>query len=407
MPKNDTWHDGSAQDTMGEMDSTGSCDSVVSFNSCFSDDSLEFLSAEEKACLTFLEETIQSLDTEDDSGLSNDESDQIPARGNVVTKAARLSASIGLNKPPGRDMPKRHFESPSSYGSPGENDILNYMVPTPFILANIPTSRIKNLSNAENAKPPSEVTVVVKPPPHKTKSKNDTHEESLNKPQNVSRRGPLSYEGLVQLRKTTSVRKTNPAEAKPEEQLVSTNKINPVTHTLKLKSKEHTSSKPIPPPVAPKPKNKPPMNPEGAAISKTDPNSTHTRTLSVDHLMNPEKVRLEALCKLGLLKGTKGQNLTSQQPLPPRVAPKPGKPINPLHQRSVSDICTPCPQHNSMTSAVKAATLERSNHRPSSYDITELNTASEEVSSSHSKSQHAQSFSVPGHSIGKDRREAI
>lgn len=69
-----------------------------------SDDSSEFLSAEEKACLTFLEETIQSLDTEDDSGLSNDEPDQTPARGNVATKAARLSTSIVFNKPPGRGV---------------------------------------------------------------------------------------------------------------------------------------------------------------------------------------------------------------------------------------------------------------------------------------------------------------
>ncbi|KAI7795259.1 hypothetical protein IRJ41_012997 [Triplophysa rosa] len=400
MPKDDTWQDGNTLDTMGEMDSTGSCDSVVSFNSCFSDDSLEFLSAEEKACLTFLEETIQSLDTEDDSGLSNDEPDQIPARGNVATKAARLSASIVFNKPP--DTPKRHFESPMSSGSPGKKDILNYMVPTPFILANRPASRIKNLSHAESQEgpqAPSEVNVVVIPPPHKTKSKNDTDEENLNKVSNASRRGPLSYEGLVQLRKTASMRKPE------EQQQVSANKVNPVTQSLHPKSKEHKSSKSFPPPVAPKPRIKAPMNPEGP------PNSQNARALTVDDLMNPEKVRLEALCKLGLLKvesnarqlETKGPNVISQQPLPPRVAPKPKKP---LHQRSASDIPDPpCPQHNNMTSAGKLATLERANRGPSGSDTTELNT--EQVSSSRSKSQHVQGFSVPVHSIGKDRREAL
>lgn len=65
-----------------------------------SDESLEYLSAEEKACLMYLEETIQSLDTEDDSGLSNDEPELLPDRGNVANKAAHLSASIGLNKVP-------------------------------------------------------------------------------------------------------------------------------------------------------------------------------------------------------------------------------------------------------------------------------------------------------------------
>lgn len=63
-----------------------------------SDDSLEHLSAEEKACLLFLEETIESLDTEEDSGLSNDEPDQLPNPGNVATKLADLSASMSKSK---------------------------------------------------------------------------------------------------------------------------------------------------------------------------------------------------------------------------------------------------------------------------------------------------------------------
>lgn len=41
-----------------------------------SDSGYDFLSAEEKECLLFLEETIGSLDTEADSGLSTDESEQ-------------------------------------------------------------------------------------------------------------------------------------------------------------------------------------------------------------------------------------------------------------------------------------------------------------------------------------------
>ena len=63
-----------------------------------SDDSLEYLSAEEKACLMFLEETIESLDTEEDSGLSNDEPDQMPNPGNLATILADLSASMSKSK---------------------------------------------------------------------------------------------------------------------------------------------------------------------------------------------------------------------------------------------------------------------------------------------------------------------
>ncbi|XP_047375769.1 specifically androgen-regulated gene protein [Sciurus carolinensis] len=55
-----------------------SCDSMMSATSTrsgSSDSSYDFLSAEEKECLLFLEETIGSLDIEADSGLSTDESE--------------------------------------------------------------------------------------------------------------------------------------------------------------------------------------------------------------------------------------------------------------------------------------------------------------------------------------------
>lgn len=46
----------------------------------------------------FLEETIESLDTEEDSGLSNDEPDRLPSPGNLATKVADLSASVSKSK---------------------------------------------------------------------------------------------------------------------------------------------------------------------------------------------------------------------------------------------------------------------------------------------------------------------
>lgn len=64
-----------------------------------SDDSLDHLSAEEKACLLFLEETIEALDTEEDSGMSNDEPDQLPNSANLGTKLADPSASMNKSKP--------------------------------------------------------------------------------------------------------------------------------------------------------------------------------------------------------------------------------------------------------------------------------------------------------------------
>ncbi|NXE74128.1 SARG protein, partial [Cochlearius cochlearius] len=59
---------------------SGSCDSMVSTasnHSQRSDNSYDYLSAEEKECLMFLEETIGSLDAEADSGVSTDGTDYV------------------------------------------------------------------------------------------------------------------------------------------------------------------------------------------------------------------------------------------------------------------------------------------------------------------------------------------
>lgn len=491
MPIRDMSQDGNVLDTVGEIDSNGSCDSVVSFNSCFSDESLEYLSAEEKACLMYLEETIQSLDTEDDSGLSNDEPELLPDRGNVANKAAHLSASIGLNKVPSQDVPKSQFEGPLSSSSLVQNEILNFMVPTPFVLANrnshtqtrpgLAASQKKTAPKVasgsaqlhqEAPRVPSEVSVVVIPPPYKIKGSKDTAEEqqSDEQPENVARRGPLSYEALVKLRKSASMRKTNGTEAKTEGQQVSTNK-NLVgdtsrSQTLTQNSQDVTSrgSKPTPPPVAPKPKmkttHKVPMNQEEASNTKIDSTMPCSGVLTVDKLMNPEKVRVEALSKLGLLKedtqnpvcqqlkhsqspANLAQNQTTSERLAPSIPARSGgrinQPIqscNSLHQKSVSDLATASspPQHADMTSIGKSTALELPGMGLSGSNITVINQVSKNQKSYsseagtknhlkdtqidanestprkdalHVSSSYSKSLNVPVPSIGRDRREAL
>ncbi|XP_016350043.1 specifically androgen-regulated gene protein-like isoform X1 [Sinocyclocheilus anshuiensis] len=471
MPISVMWQDGKCLDTMGEIDSNGSCDSMVSFNSCFSDESLEYLSAEEKACLMYLEETIQSLDTADDSGLSNDETDQLPARGNVANKAAHLSSSTRLSKVSNQDVPKSQFEGPFSSSSLVQNDILNYMVPTPFVLANhnsqiqtrpeIAASQKKTAPKVacelhqEAPRVPSEVNVVLIPPPHKIKGSKDIVEEQQNKhqPENVARRGPLSYEALVHLRKSASMRRTNATEAKTGEQQFSTNKDHEggisgsQTLTQAMTSR---SSKPTPPPVAPKPKmktpHKVPVNQEEASNPKIDSTMPYSGVLTVDKLMN---VRVEALCKLGLLKeDTKNpicqrqkhsespanlvQNQTTKECLAPN---QPVQTCSPLHQRSVSDLlaASSFPQHANMASTRKSATLERTGMGLSGSNITVLNAVSQNHQSSSSTvetknhftdtqinsnesasikaelhaSSRSKGFNVSVPSIGRDRREAL
>ncbi|KAM8976257.1 specifically androgen-regulated gene protein [Pelodytes ibericus] len=84
---------------METLGSTGSCDSMESISSnhsAFSGESYDHLSAEERECLMFLEETIDSLDNEVDSGLSNDESEsaqKLPGQPHL--EPVRISPSDG------------------------------------------------------------------------------------------------------------------------------------------------------------------------------------------------------------------------------------------------------------------------------------------------------------------------
>ncbi|XP_056128477.1 specifically androgen-regulated gene protein isoform X2 [Rhinichthys klamathensis goyatoka] len=473
MPIRDMSQDGNVLDTVGEIDS---CDSMVSFNSCFSDESLEYLSAEEKACLMYLEETIQSLDTEDDSGLSNDESEELPARGNVANKAAHISASIGLNRVPSQDVPKSQFEGPLSSSSLVQNEILNFMVPTPFVLANrnsqiqtrpgLAASQKKTAPKVasgsaqlhqEAPRVPSEVSVVVKPPLHKIKGSKDTAEEQQNneQPENVARRGPLSYEALVKLRKSASMRKTNGTEAKTEGQQVSTNN-NLVgdtsgSQTLTQNSQAVTSSgsKPTPPPVAPKPKMKTthnvPMNQEDASNTKIDSTMPCSGLLTVDKLMNPEKVRVEALSKLGLLKedtqnpvcrqlkhsqspANLEQNQTTSERLTPSMPARSGgrinQPIqscNPLHQKSMSDLATASSLElpgmglsgsnitviNQVSKNQKSCSSEAGTKNHLKDTQIDANESTPRKDALHVSSSHSKSLNVPVPSIGRDRREAL
>ncbi|XP_029087104.1 specifically androgen-regulated gene protein isoform X1 [Monodon monoceros] len=76
MPERELWPAGPGLEPVTHI---GSCDSMMSTTSTLSgssDSSYDFLSAEEKECLLFLEKTIGLLDTEADGGLSTDKSGQ-------------------------------------------------------------------------------------------------------------------------------------------------------------------------------------------------------------------------------------------------------------------------------------------------------------------------------------------
>ncbi|XP_036389624.1 specifically androgen-regulated gene protein [Megalops cyprinoides] len=347
MPKSDTWPGGIAMETMTSMDSAGSCDSVVSANSGFSDDSLEHLSAEERACLMFLEETIESLEAEEDSGLSNDEPDHLPAPGSLAAKVANLSSSVIHNKLD--DVSRNPYDDPVSDADKDHKPLHSYLVPTPLVLANsgcavlpkpkpeadpspalstcltdLPPDRVDLVfppsNTSPNSKPskghqrvPSEVNVVVIPPPSDFRDDPVEVEDRQGDRMTVSK-GPLTSDELAQMRKRASLKKAPQASpemkhtVKPLPIDLSRNGSAPPSPSEAQPAPLHESSEPkmSPPAVAPKPKRLPSniiLKTHKAPVHGTDAGASQACTSPGERvMMDPQKVRMEALRKLGLLK---------------------------------------------------------------------------------------------------------
>ncbi|KAM4699314.1 specifically androgen-regulated gene protein [Discoglossus pictus] len=110
MPESVLWTQHVGMEALNSVGSTGSCDSMESISSnhsAFSGDSYDHLSAEERECLMFLEETIDSLENEADSGLSNDEfeiGEKSPSLPNTDTMKIPPASSDGKtpHKVPGQ-----------------------------------------------------------------------------------------------------------------------------------------------------------------------------------------------------------------------------------------------------------------------------------------------------------------
>ncbi|CAN9511946.1 unnamed protein product [Ophioblennius macclurei] len=319
MPQSDTWPGGTGMEPMHSMGSAGSCDSVVSANSASSDDSLDYLSAEEKACLMFLEETIDSLDTEEDSGLSNDEPDLLPPSGSLTAKLADLSASMSKTKINGLD---KHSKKTSQDNA--ETKILHsYLVPTPFAVANsapssassaksFPSLPVASKSGTsdhkENRKSvrspvPPEVQAAVPPSTKPQEYFSRTGDAALA-------RGPLSYEALVHLRKNASAKKTPLCPT--VDHTIELDKAAPTPVALNLTNlpratklhKEVPKSQASAPSVVSKPQSTPVNVPTKAQNESASTESSN----SVKHANDSKVVRQEALQKLGLLRDEEPEN---------------------------------------------------------------------------------------------------
>ncbi|XP_062843251.1 uncharacterized protein zgc:158258 [Trichomycterus rosablanca] len=202
------------------------------------------------------------------------------------------------------------FFSDAPWHCSDPNQIRNYLVPTPFVLANCspnilanpfkdktsPNQDITPKSGALCQDAPAEVNVLISPTfTSKISNRNSFGLQDYQPSDCGSPQGPLTCEGLMKI--CTSVSRRN-QHSTHEDFTNNTNKG--------LQTETSGCSKPNPPSVAPKPKIIPSyistLNSKETSNSNIDSNiqvlSTSTRCTST----GPERVRLEALSKLGLLK---------------------------------------------------------------------------------------------------------
>ncbi|XP_029975638.1 specifically androgen-regulated gene protein [Salarias fasciatus] len=364
MSKSDTWPGHVASESLSNMDSAGSCDSVISMNSGYSEDSMEHLSPEERACLMYLQETIEALEVQDDSGLSNEE----PELGSFGDKmeqirvndvnASTSSQSEGhknslLGYEPPTTLPLPEAEPADIIESKTENDLLNH-TPEPE-LASVPapdTMDLKAIDLMTNASPPTpEVPsslpvgneAVIPPPsgfmdvpdsplkPEKVK----LHLPSVgtSKPgatvdvEQLRQRAITPTVNLEQLRQRAALRKTSLTPSPPEEYLSKP----PLDLPSSLGLSSVNSSPPVsplsepktPPAVAPKPKRLPAnilLKSLKTAAPPSEANSVLSTPTNNDRMyFDHQKTRMEALRKLGLLKSHEEDSLTSTSP---RLSPQ-------------------------------------------------------------------------------------
>lgn len=160
---------------------------------------------------------------------------------------------------------------------------------------------------------------MVIPPPTKPR------DASLKTAEGPLPRGPLSYDALVHLRKSTSTK--TPLCPAVDHTIDSASELPASAAGLKPGPDRPAAAKCPPPPVAPKPKiffPRPSARPEKEAAPPPD------SSYGLKRVIDPEVVRLEALQKLGLLKETEAER-DSLGPLPP---PKPRSFLHPKPSRA-------------------------------------------------------------------------
>ncbi|XP_032378005.1 specifically androgen-regulated gene protein [Etheostoma spectabile] len=399
MPKSDTWPGSVAMESLSNLDSAGSCDSVISMNSGYSEDSMEHLSPEERACLMYLEETIEALEVQEDSGLSNDEPDpglQADKMGRMrVNGISSLESGRDQKSEPGsrvlpiEDKAKHHAlnQTLKPQSSPLLETSVNHMTqPKPPVIESVADCKIhpsatqlcvstdgdgslKIVPSASlcpvQATGASEINVGVIPPP------SDFMDEpgfpplpekvkDLPPSAGISDNKPGTTIDLEQLRQRATAQKTSLSSSGTQEP-----PNQPLKLTLPAVSSGHLISPPpepfelrSPPAVAPKPKKLPSniiLKSHKAAVAGSDGSSGHPVPTSSDRLLlDPQRVHIEALRKLGLLPAEAQSGPTLSTNLAPKTRSSrtaPPSPVSPAAPHTPPVI----PSHTSINSQPPAS----------------------------------------------------
>ncbi|XP_040916514.1 specifically androgen-regulated gene protein isoform X2 [Toxotes jaculatrix] len=359
MPKSVMWPGAVAMESLSNMDSAGSCDSVISMNSGYSDDSMEHLSAEERACLMYLEETIEALEVQEDSGLSNDEPDaglqaekvnDISSYKSIAFGRAEHHAVNQTSEPQSHPVSAANTKDLSSTSlnlmtqpkSPVTKSVTGCKIPPPAT-----QTEVLCISTDANGKPKivtstglcqghsteaSEIDLGLIPPPsdfmdepcplvhpEKVKDLSPSAGSSSNKPG-----ATVDLEWLRQ-RTSTSVNSSMSQETPNMPQSEGSPGLSPPAvrsgHPKSPPPPPEAAEPRSPPAVAPKPKKLPAnIILKSHKSSVADGNSGHSAPTGSDRvLLDPQRVRIEALRKLGLLKS---EDTDSGPALSPKLSPK-------------------------------------------------------------------------------------
>lgn len=345
---------------------------------------MEHLSAEERACLAYLEETIEALEVQEDSGLSNDEPEslsQAAAGGWLLRSSVRFQVfqtnSCGvLDNVRDEDQegtPERHREDDASTPtlSPDVSDGNTSPKPEPeagpsaarevgpsprrpnvLYLAKDENGGLQIVSTGGTRAQNPEMDLSLIPPPSDFMDEPGPPGQTAEPPPPAG----ISKNKLVDLgllRQRASVRESQGSD----KELPERSSCSAGTGLLLDPSAEATEPK-SPPVVAPKPKKLPAniVLKSHKAAPAAESVAGHPAPAGGERpVMDPQKVRMEALRKLGLLR----RDEVDAGPAPsPRHSPQsrgswaaPPSPVGPASQTPpATPSQTRCPSHAALPS---------------------------------------------------------